>query len=43
MALLSDMEKARGMGAAGRKMAEKNFSLEAFAKRTEQAYLMLRK
>jgi len=43
MALLSDMKKARAMGAAGRKIAEENFSLEAFAEKTEQAYLMLRK
>jgi len=42
IALLSDMEKARTMGVAGRKIAEENFSLEAFAEKTEQAYLMLR-
>jgi len=42
MALLSDTNKARAMGAAGRKIAEEKFSLEDFAERTEQAYLMLR-
>ncbi len=39
LALLSDPDRARAMGAAGRERVEREFSWPAVAKRTEAAYL----